>query len=96
MFDSRITKLIAAAAAFCQSRRRYRTWSREEKDRIVGDMFAPGRRTFRRSRAHGLDPSHIFAWRREALASGMMALSERATPVKFARLEPWQARPWNL
>ncbi|WOH52499.1 IS66 family insertion sequence element accessory protein TnpB [Bradyrhizobium sp. sBnM-33] len=40
------------------------------------------------ARAHGLDPSQVFAWRRKALASGVVApLSERARPIKFARFE---------
>src|SRR6516162_8154984 len=51
----------------------YRTWSREEKDRIVGETFALGANVSVIARSHGLDPSQLFAWRRKALASGLVA-----------------------
>jgi transposase len=53
--------------------RSYRTWSREEKERIVEETFAPGANVSVIARSHGLDPSQLFAWRRKALASGMAA-----------------------
>ncbi|WP_108523313.1 transposase [Bradyrhizobium algeriense] len=68
--------------------RSHRTWSREAKERIVGETFAPGANVSAIARAHGLDPSQVFAWRRKALASGIVApRSERARPIKFARFE---------
>ena len=41
------------------------------------------------ARSHGLDPSQLFAWRRKALASGMVAPPSGAPgrAVKFARFE---------
>jgi transposase len=68
--------------------RSYRTWLREEKDRIVGETFAPGANVSAIARSHGLDPSQLFAWRRKALASGMVApLSGGGRAVRFARFE---------
>ncbi|MCA6120215.1 transposase, partial [Bradyrhizobium sp. WSM 1738] len=46
--------------------RRHRSWSREAKERIVGETFAPGANVSAIARAHGLDPSQVFAWRRKA------------------------------
>lgn len=68
--------------------RSYRTWSREAKERIVGETFAPGANVSVIARSHGLDPSQLFAWRRKALASGLVApVSGRGRAVKFARFE---------
>ena len=41
------------------------------------------------ARSHGLDPSQLFAWRRKALASGLVAPASgaRGQAVKFARFE---------
>ena len=69
--------------------RSYRTWSREEKDRIVGETFTPGANVSAIARSHGLDPSQLFAWRRKALASGLVAPVSRGRgqAVKFARFD---------
>ena len=44
-----------------------------EKERIVGEIFLPGANVSAIARSHGLDPSQLFAWRRKALASGLVA-----------------------
>jgi transposase len=69
--------------------RSYRIWSREVKERIVGETFAAGANVSAIARSHGLDPSQLFAWRRKALASGLVAPASgtRAQAVKFARFE---------
>ena len=68
--------------------RSYRTWLREEKDRIVGETFLPGANVSAIARSHRLDPSQLFAWRRKALASGMVApLSGGGREVKFRRFD---------
>lgn len=69
--------------------RRVRTWSQQEKARIVAETFAPGANVSAIARSHGLDPSQVYVWRRKALASGMVApLTEaRIKPVKFTRFE---------
>ena len=90
MSDSKNFEVITAAAErlSVSPGRSYRTWSREEKDRIVGESFAPGANVSAIARSHGLDPSQLFAWRRKALASGVVApLSGAGRAVKFARFE---------
>jgi transposase len=90
MSDSKNFEVITAAAErlSVSPGRSYRTWSREEKDRIVGETFAPRANVSAVARSYGLDPSQLFAWRRKALASGMVApLSEGSRVVKFARFE---------
>lgn len=69
--------------------RRVRTWSREEKAGIVTETFAPGANVSAIARSHGLDPSQVYAWRRKALASGMVAPLPEAPmkPVKFTRFD---------
>ncbi|MGY4412229.1 hypothetical protein ACVWW4_003965 [Bradyrhizobium sp. LB7.1] len=41
------------------------------------------------ARSHGLDPSQLFAWRRKALASGLVApvSGARGQAVKFGRFD---------
>jgi transposase len=90
MSDSKNFEVITASAErlSVSPGRSYRTWSREEKDRIVGETFTPGANVSAIARSHGLDPSQVFAWRRKALASGMVApLSGAGRAVKFARFE---------
>jgi transposase len=90
MSDSKNFEVITAAAErlSVSPGRSYRTWSREEKDRIVGETFAPGANVSAIARSHGLDPSQLFGWRRKALASGVVApLSGAGRAVKFARFE---------
>jgi transposase len=65
--------------------RSYRTWSREVKERIVKETFLPRANVSVIARSHGLDPSQLFAWRRKALASGLVAPVSGA--VKFTRFE---------
>ena len=49
-------------------------------------MFLPGANVS--AMARGLDPSQLFAWRRKALGSGLVApVSEGGEAVKFARFE---------
>jgi transposase len=91
MSDSKNFEVITAAAErlSVSPGRSYRTWSREEKERIVGETFAPGANVSAIARSHGLDPSQLFAWRRKALASGLVApiSSTASQAVKFARFD---------
>jgi transposase len=72
-----------------RSRRKPRHRSDEEKARLVAEAFSPGANVSAIARSEGLDPSQLYAWRRSALASGMVApLTEKASaPVKFTRFE---------
>jgi transposase len=49
----------------------------------------PGANVSAIARAHGLDPSQLFAWRRKALASGLVApvSGTRSRAVKFTRFD---------
>ena len=89
MSDSKNFEVISATAErlSVSPGRSYRTWSREEKERIVGEMFLPGANVS--AMARGLDPSQLFAWRRKALASGLVApvSGARGQAVKFARFD---------
>jgi transposase len=91
MSDSKNFEVITATAErlSVSPGRSYRTWSREEKERIVGETFGPGANVSAIARSHGLDPSQLFTWRRKALASGLVAPASgaRAQAVKFARFE---------
>ena len=69
--------------------RSYRSWSDEEKVRIVGEALAPGANVSAIARSNGLDPSQLFTWRRKAIASGMVAAANTASSeaVKFVRFD---------
>ena len=69
--------------------RSYRSWSDEEKVRIVGEALAPGANLSAIARSNGLDPSQLFTWRRKAIASGMVAAANTASSeaVKFVRFD---------
>ena len=43
---------------------RRRSWSAEEKSRIVAESLAPGANVSALARSHGLTPAQIFRWRR--------------------------------
>ncbi|MER8374541.1 transposase [Mesorhizobium sp. M1406] len=71
------------------SRRKPRHRSDEEKARLVAEAFSPGGNVSAVARSEGLDPSQLYAWRRKALSSGMVApLTEGASkPAKFTGFE---------
>ncbi|WP_258600164.1 transposase [Mesorhizobium sp. AR10] len=71
------------------SRRKPRHRSDEEKARLVAEAFSPGGNVSAVARSEGLDPSQLYAWRRKALSSGMVApLTEGASkPAKFTCFE---------
>ena len=70
-------------------RRKPRDWSDDEKARIVAAKLQPGANVSAVARSEGLDPSQLYGWRRNALASGVVApLTERTgKEIKFARVE---------
>ena len=91
MSDSRSFEVLTAAPVWLSSSpaRSYRSWSDEEKARIVGETLVAGANVSAIARSNGLDPSQLFAWRRKAKGSGVMVpLAAAASgPVKFARFE---------
>ena len=68
MSDSRSFEVLTASPVRLSSSpaRSYRSWSDEEKARIVGETLVAGANVSAIARSNGLDPSQLFAWRRKA------------------------------
>ena len=86
MSDSRSFEVLTASPVRLSSSpaRSYRSWSDEEKARIVGETLVAGANVSAIARSNGLDPSQLFAWRRQAKASGVVVSLAAASskPVK--------------
>ena len=63
-----ITKPVHRLEVFTGAGRR-RTWSDEDKARIVAEIVASGESVSSVARRHGLSPQQLFGWRRELQAS---------------------------
>jgi transposase len=66
--DDAITKPVRRLEVFTGAGRR-RTWSAEDKARIVAEIIASGDSVSAVARRHGLSPQQLFGWRRELKAS---------------------------
>jgi transposase len=66
--DNSITKPVHRLEVFTGAGRR-RTWSDEDKARIVAEIAASGESVSAIARRHGLLPQQLFGWRRELQAS---------------------------
>lgn len=66
--DNAITKPVHRLEVFTGTGRR-RTWSDEDKARIVAEIVASGESVSAVARRHGLSPQQLFGWRRELQAS---------------------------
>lgn len=62
--DNAITKPVHRLEVFTGAGRR-RTWSDEDKARIVAEIVASGSSVSAVARRHGLSPQQLFGWRRE-------------------------------
>jgi transposase len=91
MSDSKGFEVLTAGPVRLSSSpaRSYRSWSDEEKGRIVGETLVAGANVSAIACSNGLDPSQLFAWRRKAKACGMVTplAAAPSTLVKFARFE---------
>src|SRR5690606_12676333 len=98
--DSRSFHLVEASVERLERSpaRTHRAWSPELKSRIIEETFAPGANVSAIARSHDLAPSQLFAWRRKALASGMVkALEPTGTPsVRFARFAAARGDPVEI
>ena len=65
--DNAITKPVHRLEVFTGAGRR-RTWSDEDKGRIVAEIIASGQSVSAVARRHGLSPQQLFGWRRELQA----------------------------
>lgn len=52
---------------------RRRRWSEEEKLQLVEEACRPGHSVSQVARARGINASQLFAWRRQALAKGLIS-----------------------
>jgi transposase len=66
--DNAITKPVHRLEVFTGAGRR-RTWSDEDKARIVAEIVASGESVSAVARRHGLSPQQLFGWRRELRVS---------------------------
>jgi transposase len=91
MSDSRSFEVLTAGPVRLSSSpaRSYRSWSDEEKARIVGETLVAGANVSAIARSNGLDPSQLFTWRRKAKGSGVLVRLAAAAsgPVKFTRFD---------
>ncbi|MBP1848555.1 transposase [Rhizobium petrolearium] len=72
-----------------RKRRKPKFRSDEEKALILAEALAPGANVSAVARAHGMDPSQLFGWRRTALASGTVRRLDKgpADETTFTRFE---------
>jgi len=62
--DSAVTKPVRRLEVFTGAGRR-RTWSNEDKARVVAEIEASGDTVSAVARRHGLSPQQLFGWRRQ-------------------------------
>ena len=60
--DPRTKGVAARRIEIFRGAGRRRSWSAEEKSRIVAESLAPGANVSALARSHGLTPSQIFRW----------------------------------
>jgi transposase len=70
--DSAITKPVRRLEVFTGAGRR-RTWSDEEKARVVAEIETSGDSVSGVARRHGLSPQQLFGWRRQVRESQTVA-----------------------
>jgi transposase len=64
-----------------------RRWSEEAKARLVEETLAPDANVSAIARRHGVLPSQLFGWRRQALKAGTVAPVDRGEAVGFAQVQ---------
>ena len=72
---SAITEPVRRLEVFTGAGRR-RTWSKEDKARIVAEIVTSGDSVSGVARRHGLSPQQLFGWRRQ-LRESLAGLSEK-------------------
>jgi transposase len=70
--DSAITKPVRRLEVFTGAGRR-RTWSDEDKVRVVAEIEASGDSVSGVARRHGLSPQQLFGWRRQVREAQTLA-----------------------
>ena len=74
---SAITEPVRRIEVFTGTGRR-RTWSAEDKARIVGESITSGESVCVVARRHGLSPQQLFGWRRQARQPQASTANENA------------------
>lgn len=70
-----------------------RTWSGDEKARIVEDTLVPGAVVSEIARRHGLTPQQVFDWRRRARVGATQPLSFVPVTVEASEAPPKPGKP---
>jgi transposase len=70
--DNAITKPVRRLEVFTGAGRR-RTWSDEDKARVVAEIETSGDSVSGVARRHGLSPQQLFGWRRQAMVAHAVA-----------------------
>lgn len=73
-----LTRAVTNAGAVRRSRR---SWSRDEKRRIVDETFCPGSSVADVARRHGLNANLVFNWRKAPWATSGPTVSAKASMV---------------
>ena len=64
-----------------------RRWSLEAKGRLIEEALVPGVNVSALARRHGIAPSQLFGWRRQALKAGTVERIDVDEPVAFAQVQ---------
>ena len=86
---SAITEPVRRIEVFTGSGRR-RTWSAEDKARIVAETLREGETVCAVARRHGLSPQQLFGWRRQVrqLAAGAENVAPQFVPAVVEAAPP--------
>ena len=77
--------LTRAVVGFGAVRRSRRSWSRDEKRRIVDETFRPGASVADVARRHGVNANLVFNWRKASWATGGPSASTEPSTVAPVR-----------
>jgi transposase len=68
--------------------RRRRTWSADQKQRIIAESFAPGASVAEVARRYGLNSNMLFTWRRRERAVNDGGKTVNIVPVRVVEATP--------
>ena len=68
--------------------RRRRTWSADQKQRIIAESFAPGASVAEEARRYGLNANMLFSWRRRERAVNDVGKTVNIVPVRVVEVTP--------
>src|ERR1700691_3374340 len=67
---------------------RRRTWSTDQKQRIIAESFAPGASVAEVARRYGLNSNMLFTWRRRERAVNDVGKTVNIVPVRVVEATP--------